>query len=100
MSCGGTQAQFAVRRRGKVRFVRFDQKRQSLTRFVAAPFSHKTPRTTLRFAGALRYPQASADLSAKPTKEQAPNALDNQHLAQGDCQRGCPPLMAFGFFSP
>ena len=53
MSCGGTQAQFAVRRRGKVRFVRFDQKRQSLTRFVAAPFSHKTSRTTLRFAGAL-----------------------------------------------
>ena len=70
------------------------------TSAVCCPASQQTSRTTLRFAGALRYPQALAELSAIPAKEQAQNALDNQHLAQGGYQRGCPPLMAFGFFSP
>ena len=41
----------------------------------------------------------TAGFTTKPAKEQAPNALENQHLAQGGYQRGCPPLMAFGFFS-
>ena len=88
MSCCGAQAQFACQTRFRppspAGFFSLREKDWGV-----APNPNKT------FDN-----RKTAGLSAKPAKEQVPNALDNQHLAQGGYQRGCPPLMAFGFFSP
>ena len=61
------------------------------------PTKRRVPRSAFREPFVIRKPNG---FIRHTCKKQAPNALENQHLAQGGCQRGCLPLMAFGFFSP
>ena len=62
------------------------------------PTKRRVPRSALREPFVIRKPQRIYPPNQQKNRRQMP--LTYWHFARGGYQRGCPPLMAFGFFSP